>query len=147
MIFHTVLPEQWQILRWICFQRRQHCVVLHSFWIGIYSIRKEFASKGRKFLPFFRSSMVCRKASRKIQNISHLQTKADILAYEPAHDKTYNKSCATSKDWDQSAHPRSLIKVFANRMYLIQSSKRNKREPLLNWVSVQADLSLLVIKI
>ena len=24
--------------------------------------------------------------------------------YEPAHDKTYNKSCATSEDSDQPAH-------------------------------------------
>ena len=29
----------------------------------------------------------------------------------PAHDKTYNKICATSKDSDQPAHPRSLISL------------------------------------
>ena len=29
------------------------------------------------------------------------------------HDKTYNKTCATSEDTDQPAHPRSIISVFA----------------------------------
>ena len=28
---------------------------------------------------------------------------------EPAHDKTYNKTCATSEDSDQPAHQRILI--------------------------------------
>ena len=31
-----------------------------------------------------------------------------------AHDKTYNKTCATSEDSDQPAHPRRLIRVFAD---------------------------------
>ena len=60
-----------------------------------------------------------------------------------AHDKTYNKSCATSEDSDQPAHPRSLIRVFADRMFLLQPPgypKRDKREPLLYVVDVQADL-------
>ena len=35
---------------------------------------------------------------------------------EPAHDKSYNKTCATSEDSDQPAHPRSLIRVFADRI-------------------------------
>ena len=39
---------------------------------------------------------------------------------EQAHDETYNKSCAPSEDSDQPAHPRSLIRVFADRMYLLQ---------------------------
>ena len=30
---------------------------------------------------------------------------------EPAHDKTYNKICATSEDSDQPAHPRSHISL------------------------------------
>ena len=30
---------------------------------------------------------------------------------EPAHDKTYNKTCAINEDTDQSAHPRSLFRV------------------------------------
>ena len=45
-----------------------------------------------------------------------------IILNEPAHDKTYNKFCATSEDSDQPAHPRSLIRVFADRMGLLQPS-------------------------
>ena len=45
-------------------------------------------------------------------------TKPDKLTYEPARDKLYNKTGATSKDSDQTAHLRSLIRVFADRMYL-----------------------------
>ena len=64
--------------------------------------------------------------------------------FEPAHEKTFNKTCATSKDSDQTAHPRSLIRVFASRMFLQLPGypKRVKREPLPNCVAVQADLSL-----
>ena len=29
--------------------------------------------------------------------------------YKPAHDKAYNKTCATTLGSDQPAHPRSLI--------------------------------------
>ena len=64
---------------------------------------------------------------------------------EPAHDKTYNKTCATSEDSDQPAHPRSLIRVFAGRMCLLRPPgypKRDKREPLPHWVDVQYDQSL-----
>ena len=35
---------------------------------------------------------------------------------EPAKDKTYSKTYETSEDTDQSAHPRSLIRVCADRM-------------------------------
>ena len=60
---------------------------------------------------------------------------------KPAHDKTYKKSCATSEDSDQPAHPRSLIRVFADRMCLLQPSgypKRDKLDPF----HVQGDKSL-----
>ena len=63
---------------------------------------------------------------------------------EPAHDKTYNKTYPGSKDSDQPAPPRSLIRVFADRMCLLQSlgyPKTDKQEPLPYWVDVQ-DLSL-----
>ena len=59
--------------------------------------------------------------------------------------KTYNKTFATSEDSDQPAHPRSLIRVFTDRMYLLQPPgylKRDRRELLLYWVGIQADLSL-----
>ena len=65
--------------------------------------------------------------------------------FEPAHDETYNKTCATSEDSDQPAHPGSLIRVFTDCMCLLQLPgypKRDEREPLPYWVDVQADLSL-----
>ena len=64
---------------------------------------------------------------------------------EPSHDKAYNKTCATSEDSDQPAHSHSLIRVFADRICLLQPPgypKRDKREPLPYWVDVQADLSV-----
>ena len=36
-------------------------------------------------------------------------SKEIIIINESLHDKTYNKTCATSEDSDQTAHPRSLI--------------------------------------
>ena len=44
----------------------------------------------------------------------------NILLFEPAHDKTYNKMCATSKDSDQPAYQRSLVAVFADYMCFLQ---------------------------
>ena len=69
------------------------------------------------------------------------------IIFESAHDKTYHKTYVTSEDSD---HSRSLIRVFANRMRLLQPlgyPKRGKREPLPYWVDVQADLSLLVTQV
>ena len=65
--------------------------------------------------------------------------------FEPAHNKTYNKTCATSEDSDQPANPCSLIRVFTNSMCLLQPRgcpKKGKGEPLPNWLDLQADLSL-----
>ena len=31
---------------------------------------------------------------------------------EPAQDKTYNKTCVTSKDFDQPVHPPSMTRVL-----------------------------------
>ena len=67
------------------------------------------------------------------------------LQYEPAHDKTYNKTCATSEDSDQPQYLHSLIRVFADGMCLLQPPgcpKRDEQEPLPYWVDVQANLSL-----
>ena len=53
------------------------------------------------------------------------------LIFESVHDKTYNKTCATSKVSDQSAQTRSLIRVFADRLCLLQppgDPRRDKRE-------------------
>ena len=52
---------------------------------------------------------------------------------------------ATSEDSDQLAHSRSLIRVFADRMCLLQSlgcPKRDRQEPLPYWVDVHTDMSL-----
>ena len=72
-------------------------------------------------------------------------TAAAVKPSKPAHNKAYNKPCATSEDSDQPARPRSLISVFADQMCRLQIptySKRNKRKPSPYWVDVQADMSL-----
>ena len=33
------------------------------------------------------------------------------ILFEPAHGKTYNKNCATSKDSDQPVRPPSMVRV------------------------------------
>ena len=37
------------------------------------------------------------------------------FSHEPEHDNTNKMAYAPSKDSDQSAHPRSLIRIFAVR--------------------------------
>ena len=71
--------------------------------------------------------------------------KIKIKNIKPVHDKTYNKTCETSKDSDQPAHLHSPIRVFADPMCLLQplgNPKRDKREPLPYPVGLQADRSL-----
>ena len=68
-----------------------------------------------------------------------------MIPYEQAHDKTCNKTCATSVDSDQFAHPRSLIEIFAYCLCFLQPqgySKRDTRESLSYCVNAEADLSL-----
>ena len=65
---------------------------------------------------------------------------------EPMHEITYNKVSSTSEDSDQPAHPHRLVRVFADRMCLLEPPgypKRNKRKSLSYWVDVQAIPSLL----
>ena len=47
-----------------------------------------------------------------------------LILYEPAHDKTYNKTCATSKNADLH----SLIRVFPDRMRLLQPPGYSKKD-------------------
>ena len=47
---------------------------------------------------------------------------------EPAYHKTYNQTCATSEISDQPAHPHSLVRFFADRMYLLQSPSYPERD-------------------
>ena len=63
------------------------------------------------------------------------------LKNAPAHDKTYNKTYATSTDIDQPAHPRSLMRVLADCMCTLQPPgypKRDQQERLQYLVDVQA---------
>ena len=65
---------------------------------------------------------------------------------EPALNKTYNKTCATSENSDQPAHPRSLISVFADRICLLPSPgypKRNKWD----YFIVSGEISVYLVKI
>ena len=65
---------------------------------------------------------------------------------EPAHDKTYNKTCATSKDSDQPAHPHRLIsRLIAWAFYSLQGIQRGINENLCHtgWMDVQANPSPL----
>ena len=65
--------------------------------------------------------------------------------FEPKHNKSYNNICVSSEDSDQTAHPRSLIWVFADRICLLHPPsypKRDKRKSLPYWVDRKADLSL-----
>ena len=67
------------------------------------------------------------------------------IRIDAAYNKTYNITCATSKDSDQPAHLQNLIRIFADCMCLLQPpdySKRNKREPLPFCVDVLVYMSL-----
>ena len=54
----------------------------------------------------------------------------DLLQFffELSHDKTFNKTWSTSEDSDQPAHPRRLIRVFADRRCLLQLPYYQKRD-------------------
>ena len=59
----------------------------------------------------------------------------EMIIYEPAHDKTYNKTCPASEYSNQPAHPHSLIRVFADCMSLRKHAYSNilKISPPKNW--------------
>ena len=42
-----------------------------------------------------------------------------VNTYEPVHEISNNKVCATSKASDQPAHMRSLIRAFASRLSIL----------------------------
>ena len=54
--------------------------------------------------------------------------RVNTIIFEPAPDKTYVKTCATSEDSDQPAHLHSLIRLFADGMCLLQPPLYPKRE-------------------
>ena len=42
-----------------------------------------------------------------------------MVSNEPVHEISNNVVCATSKDSDQPAHMRSLIRAFASRLSIL----------------------------
>ena len=78
-----------------------------------------------------------------------LTTFVYVIIIEPAHDKTYNKTYVTSKDSDLPAYPRSLIRVFADPLCLLQSPGYSKRDKLerLPYMGGCAGWSLLVTQV
>ena len=67
------------------------------------------------------------------------------LVIKPAHDKKPTIRLVQAAKTRQPAHPRRLIRFFADCMCLLQPPgypKRDKRESLPHWVGVQAGLSL-----
>ena len=56
-----------------------------------------------------------RNASRKLTSLVNIgekiyQVYPVTIRVESAHDKTYNKTCVTSKDSDQPVHPPSMAR-------------------------------------
>ena len=47
--------------------------------------------------------------SKILQNMKYMYN-----IYEPTRDKTYNKTCVTSKDSDQSVYPPSMARVLVH---------------------------------
>ena len=81
-------------------------------------------------------SPVWHATDEAIEAGSHCSQVSFLIEFEPAHDKTYNKTCATSKDSEQPAHLQSLIRVFADRMCFLQPPgylKRTNKNPCHTW--------------
>ena len=51
--------------------------------------------------------------------VSYLWRYVIYIIYEPVHEISNNVVCATSKDSDQPAHTRSLIRAFASRLSVL----------------------------
>ena len=64
------------------------------------------------------------EAAKKVQTIT-----------EPAHDKTYNETCATTEDSDQPAYLCSQIRVFADEMCLLWPPGFPTRDTPARWLS------------
>ena len=68
-----------------------------------------------------------------------------INIFEPAYDKTYNKTCATSEDPDQPAYPRSLIRVLADCMCLLQPPGCQKRDKPCGYTGLSESQSVIQV--
>ena len=69
----------------------------------------------------------------------------NIIIYGPAHDKTYNKTCVTSKYSDQPVHPPCLARVLIHppveSPWALEGTWDQQRL-WLNCMDVQVDISL-----
>ena len=66
----------------------------------------------------------------------HVEQVKIVSLHDPQRDITYFPKCASSEDSDQTAHPRSLIRVFAGRM------KNGCINGYPKYANAQADLNL-----
>ena len=77
--------------------------------------------------------------------VDWLQSIVIKFCYEPAHDKTYNKTCVTSKDSDQPVHPPSMPMVLVYPSFGLTGDRRRHLrsvKTLSDCADAQADLSL-----
>ena len=108
-----------------------HC--LHS--LSVYTFRETVflkKKKNRNILPWYFQWVPTTYVFCRNKKMSQSMTKLTIRLVRRVNT-------------NQPAHPHSLTKVFANRMCLLQPlgyPKRDKGEPLPNWLGVLADLSL-----
>ena len=105
-----------------------------TLWVG--KDLSVFAGRTCNFIGNAVSRLVCILIYDILRSVSY--------RYEPGHNISYKTACASSNDIDQSAYPRSLIRVFAGRSVGIQESKASSsgQRRLMRLRGCQADLSL-----
>ena len=138
--FHVILStlrktfSRWHFEILFYFSREQS-LILHVKLSPIFTKCQRLVSgKYEKHYQFVTCSIFPESGKGKWRFISFL----NCLPHEDENIwasawQTYMKTCATSKDSDQPAHSRSLIRVFADPMCLLQPQnypKRDTREPL-----------------
>ena len=79
--------------------------------------------KGIRKIQIVPQPIYCQYSFVSLYNIC--STLHYIIVLEPAHGKTYNKTCAATED--QPAHSRRLLRVFADHMHLFQPPGYPKR--------------------
>ena len=68
-----------------------------------------------------------------------------LFLFEPADDKTYNKTCVTSKDLDHSVHPTTMARVLGHHSLDSMEAVHGTCDQRRLWsdcAEAQADLSL-----
>ena len=70
---------------------------------------------------FFLHENICGYLIEALDTTHLMRTRGTFhLRNGSAQDKTYNKTCATGEDSDLPAHPGSLIRAFADCVFLIR---------------------------